>query len=636
MTASTESTTKLRVYISANGTTRPTESDWKQYVHPTRIIRRAGGVLEAELVDDLGGLNEHLENLSLNADSNRQCEIWTVTKNSNNQYTRQKRLFWGEILQQSIEISATERSVVRAMVIPQHYGESAKGQLQYNPFTEGVEIAHYDLEFNPKIDGEIINNMFPAARVNNDEEYAVWIDPESTKSQTALDEVFGDGSAGSGDNAEWTVNDIVETLQEWLNADETNITNLDSADIDTAISSPPVVRDLILPRFAFLPTYLTAVLNRHGYGWYLDPTQASNDEVGIQIYKRGEGTERTVKLQARGEEIDLTETRLTDFRLDVALDTISNRLHLFGAYVEREITIDLYRAWATADDGTSDDTDNDNPVGRKWVAGEAGDLIGLRTEIPSEPIWFGNEFATAKRRVIDDCLTLRDGQRRPVLVEYTEDPTAGTPTWTDAAAQDANDETVGLSTNFNVLPDQIGIYFTGALDSRLLDDNDNFRLRITGTILADRRIEYRTDKDDESANDREMELSLDVSDRFFDRQRLSVGSDADSLLTGDADTRDDTSAIETYGDALLEQETLSQMAASITLLGIDTNYEIGDVITEVEGRSISLNRSASSAASPRYLQVVGIEYSIRHGSGAPGQVSTISQRTTLIVEPYDV
>jgi hypothetical protein len=288
-----------------------------------------------------------------------------------------------------------------------------------------------------------------------------------------------------------------------------------------------------------------------------------------------------------------------------------------GALIEREMTIPLVRSWTTAEDGDEDHADPHNPIGRKWVANESGDYIGRRAEI-EEPTIFGTDW-TPKRRVVEDCLTLRDGTRRPPYLEYRTGP-------------DADILPVPTEWGWKVLPNEIGIYFTGQRDEDSSDGGipeealtSTVEFFITGTIRGDTRPTHSTTVGVGSPNTNTIEDVIDLSDRFFDRARMT-GPYA-STLTGDADIVDDTDTLEAYVEKIRAESDLANTQATITLNGLhfDDAYAIGDILTKLQGREISFNRAASGGT-PSYVQIVGITY--RNGVAA--------QETELIVSPHGV
>lgn len=608
--------TQLAAYIAETADTKPTSADERSDYHVESITHAAGSQLvEARLVVDLGAQDRHIENASLSKESSRQVEIWTLKPateddaangdDSDADDARDVCLFWGEIVRQEIQIrDGQEVSVLIAQVLPAHFGEPIHGMLVWDPVGEDTLLVHHDPEFNPIVDEAKTLNKFDGTGFEP-KTFPIWVDPDSVQTSAARTYYGGAGT-------EWTLNDIIQTLMEWRNEDETYVKNLSRSGINKLIDDPPQVTDLTLRRGSYLPEMLDAVLQPYGYNWFLKYIKKSSSEADpvCYIYQRGDGDEKTIDLQAVGERYDRTLTNLVETLLSYDLAGIANKVTGFGALKQREITIELYRAWATGD--TISHSDANEPGGRKLAANEGGDYDGLRPEI-STP-WLGALYSI-KRRPMEDCLTLRDGQRIPPLLQYSEDSGS---TWKDAPQDWA----------FRYLQDQIGVYFTGTATSRnaIPDEvlDTDVRFRITCTVTTDKRIEHSKDATDDSPLSTEMVLTLDLSDRFQDRQRQATGGSYDSQLSGAADTQDDTADLEAFVDAVGTNEQSAQVNAELPLSGIHTEYQIGDLITEIKGRNISLNRNAREATNARYLQIVGIRY-----------VNMPAQHTVITVQPYD-
>lgn len=88
---------------------------------------------------------------------------------------------------------------------------------------------------------------------------------------------------------------------------------------------------------------------------------------------------------------------------------------------------------------------------------------------------------------------------------------------------------------------------------------------------------------------------------------------------------DDTRELEAYLEHVREWDDSANLSCSVTLDAIDhPEYELSDLITNVDGRNLSLDANSASAATARFLQIVGINYELQ---GA-------TQRTELILESF--
>ena len=185
-----------------------------------------------------------------------------------------------------------------------------------------------------------------------------------------------------------------------------------------------------------------------------------------------------------------------------------------------------------------------------------------------------------------------------------------------------------------LLTDQIGVYFSGDRPpEKLIALGAQARVRVTCTITGDGRINATATPRSSSPNFRDVTLWLDLSDRFHRRAIASsdpwTGQDADgvqSVFGSQLDTafgkdeRDDALAIATYVKNIQTYEDSALLRANIVLYGLHFSYEIGDLITSIDGRNISLNRNSAASSEKKYLQVTGI------------RLDTQAQSTTLMVE----
>lgn len=621
--ASVANVRQIGTFLGASSGAKPTADDYEPTMHPVQWGVVAGSRLwQATFVSDLGAQGRRLRNLSITPSSTRQVEIWEIDPTAGADI-RIKPLFWGELVGSQISLGPSgEQEVLTARSLRHHFGEPIKGQR-----VRGVDLEDHTidipLEFNPMVDAAIVFNRWKPTGTSEDWYY--WIDPESTRTPEALKyqdfESDPDDPDAHSDNEEWDLLTMAETLCLIANEPETFVKNVAHGNYDAMIYDTPSIRNIVLKTGEYLPDYLDAITHRHGYNWTVDmiadPDDMPEMKPQIRFFKQQVGTSRTVKMQDVGEVISIAGTNVGGLQVAADLGTLSNLFTGNGALIEREMTIPLFRSWTTAEDGTEDHADPHNPIGRKWVANEGGDYCQRREE-NAEPTLFGTDW-TVKRRVIEDCLTLRDGTRRPPYLEYRTGP-------------DADILPVPTEWGWKVLPNEIGIYFTGQRDADSTSGGipeealtSTVEFFLTGTVRGDTRLTYTTEASIFSPNANTIEQVLDLSDRFFDRARMT-GPYA-STLTGDADIVDDAALLEAYVVKVRAESECADIQASITLFGLhfDDEYKVGDIITKVEGREISFNRSTSSE-SPQYVQIVSITHN--------NQVA--QQSTVLAVSPHGV
>jgi len=632
---------RFGVYVSSDSTTQPTEEDEKKDLHVLRISRGAGDRLStAEIAVDRGAMSGRpqrpIQDEKLSAEMNRRVEIWLLKENVREfprarVSHRERCVFAGEIINRQMAIrDGEERYILTAAVMPYHFGQVAHGMEVWSYASDNTVVVPHDLEWQPMIDGIVLDNMVPAAgdeepgdTNTNPNDYAIWVDPESVRTTTAQDEYHSTPQP-------WTLDEIIRTMCTTCNSAEDFIRNPDMDDVRTAfefLEHPPLIANLVQRRGGWLSDYLSGILPRYTFNWFLSHKPSDDDEevneTHIVIYQRGVGLDKPLKLQRFGQTLDESKSTVTALDVGYNTATLANKVYVYGARKEREVTLPLYPGWDMSA-ASLDESDVDNPAGRMWLASEAGDIKGLNASYDAgDPPDIFDNHTIPRRRVMEDCLTYLSGEttRRPPFVEYSTDDGV---TWYPLD---------NLETPYRMMPDRIGIYFTAASDeagiipSELHEtDSALLKLRITGTVRDDHRISYAPDRDERSPNGLEVVKLIDASDQFFDRQRQSAGAFA-SVLGGAADIRDDTELIEDYAESIATSEAAAQVTASFTIPGFSFEFEIGDIIEEVEGRTISFNRRVETEDEPsalEYLQVVEITYD-----------NVGQQRTTITVEAYD-
>lgn len=545
-------------------------------------------------------------------------EVWTL----NDKGELDQPLFWGEMDTRSMRLSpGGEGETATATLRDYHYGSPLRGMevKDVGGFTGATLDVEHDVEFNPLVDGRRIENRFTAESLGSPHEYDLFIVPESTRTNTAASE----HGLPLGPSP-WRLRDALWTLENSTNPDQDYVENYEPADDE--MTSTPRITNVTLRKGQYLPHLLDALLPPFGFQWY---TGFSKDaDTGrirprITAYQRGKGAKKALRVPKLDEHATLQHNADS---IDIAVDvgSVANQVRCEGGIKEYQITIELYRGWDETYDGSdiADMTKKDNgtlahtTAWRKWIANEAGDYTDTRTDITESQDFdsvFGAGEWVIRRRHMENCLTWEDDaetRRRPVFGEWSDD--AGS-TWYP----------VDPGWGMRVLQDEIGIMFTAnEPPAELVAAGADAMVRITGTIQGDKRLVYTADRQTDHPNPHTAEVVLDVSDQFHYRQVVESPATHYSRVSGVADEIDDTTAIETFGDAVRDQKEPVMLQASVGLFGIQLEYQIGDIVTEIDGRAIKLNR-LPAARGERYLQVVGREWNF------PGQ------RTTLHVLPYD-
>src|SRR5690606_10248080 len=145
-----------------------------------------------------------------------------------------------------------------------------------------------------------------------------------------------------------------------------------------------------------------------------------------------------------------------------------------------------------------------------------------------------------------------------------------------------------------------------------LHEADDHELRITGTVLGDSRVSATARWQAGSPNMRDVKLVLDLSDRFHRTKIATEGNYRSELVGYQSPTdRDDEDAMREFLEKVREVEDVARMVAEFRLHGIHYEYDLGDMLTEVEGRRIVLNGKARSASEKRHLQITGIVWNFQ-------------------------
>ena len=572
----------------------------------TRSVTRSAGGQTLDSAQLEWAVVGHLENRTQPANFSQEVQVFADDSTTP---TDRTRLLWSDYVTEVEKVGrGKETLTAEAQLRPYHFGRPFPGQTVLAVFAGSDETHIVDMEpvFNPNIRGKIYGNRSDMKLPAGATEPYLFIHPQSVQSAAA--ETWG------GQTAErWALAEAVHRMCVSCNPDEIYLRNPSLDDLATLAVAPDLV-DKKLPTGKYLPAYLDALLQPYGFNWWVDPSDQLQLPI-IRLYSKGFGTEKTIKLQAAGFQLELSASDATEYQVARRIGDAPNAVTVKGALLEREVTLPLYPAWtADKDNLERDDLDKTdgasyaaNPnVHRLWVANEGADYDGLRTDdhaavVPDLRDVFPEDAKyDVHRRIPDEPLAYRaanDKTRAPFLVEYKKDSATG---WVPL-----KDEVAG---NFIMLPDQIGVVFNSDKPPEELVDNvATAKLRITCTIEGDSRVRGVADRQETAVNARENRLVLRVDKQFVDRQVATTGDYASVLAGSDADEQDDTTAIQTFAEDLRDQHEIAENACNFVLFGHHLDYEIGDLITEVEGRSVSLNQ-ASADATAVYPQITSITY----------------------------
>lgn len=616
---------ELIVYIgdtSGNAPDLPAPAgapDTFENAHCSTVVRSAGGK-RLDFADLQLHLTETHENRTQPADFARMVDVRIPD-------TAETRFFRGDYVTENVGIEAdTETLTASVQLRPYHFGEPVTGYTVWDASASAEATIVDDIYFNPTIDNETVFNRSNKTLTGATALFTrIWTHPETA--DTAPGETYQDQT-----RSEWSLQEAVQTMVELLNGSEDFIANPTSYAV---LSNTPAIRNVRIQLGERLPDILDRLLIPHGWNWFID--YEPDDKPELSIFKIGEGPEKELFFQSRGQTLDLSESNTNRLEITNSIGDSYNEAQVFGEREEAEVTLPLYAGWPADDDTfTAAELAKDGAeyeghesAWRLYIANEAGDIdpaVARPGGTPAVPN-LGSVFSTATphRRVLGEPLTYQQGKdddytsgveagderhvRRPIVLEYSTD--GGTtwqfeePTWT-----------------VKLCPDQIGIYFDGQdIPTELKNAGDNMRLRITGTVFGDARVGGLATKQAHAVNGREYRQVFALPEKFQKRWRQDSGPYRSALIDSgnDADERDDTTQAQSYAEQLRDQNHYAEVDGEYRLPGYHTSYyQIGDLLTKVAGREISLDAAPAGAPDPRYPQIMEIRVEV--GDDGPSTV----------------
>lgn len=560
----------------------PTEEDELVDWRLREYMLVAGGGFQAIIERDLGFTNSRLKDRKLTASSNWIIDVWQLDKNGE----RLRGLCCGEVIEENFVLSEDETEIAIITIPPNWTGGYAEGQRVHSETAGALVTVNHDLEFNPLTsDGRIVGNR--AIDVNEEfAEFDLWVDPESQREDN--DQFLFD---------DWDLNTALYTLTKWLNANEEFVKNPILP--GSFYADAPGMKNVRLPRGQYLSDYLSALLPSFGYDWYYKFTtvEGINHTVPtIRIFKRGDGGRVRLPLDDIGEAID--KSALESLGFSFSVNNTRNITVVHGELKVFEVTMRLYKGWLEGHDGNEAnfENDTDSPVGRRFVANESGEYRGLRPEFEVTPD-LGPEFVP-KRRPMESCLRYQESggtvrERREAFVEWRENSSSE---WKPLSGSGMGE--------FHRMKGQVGIWFPNQALQLLGPDVE---IRITGSLRSDERLRGVYDDQATSVNGRPFVKVLDESSQFHYRQIMSSGPYA-SQLSGDADTVDDTSRAASYAERIGQIQRAATVGATPKLTGIRHAFEVGFLVTGVDGREISFNCLSEESEEEAFPQITAVRY----------------------------
>lgn len=606
---------EMTVLLGPEAGTAPGPGDEFENVYCSLVVQSAGSRLD--FANLTWRINESLENREQPASFARMVQVELPDVDDT-------RLHLGDYVSEGFRIDqGGEYLTATSQLRPYHFGVPVTGYRVWDAIDDVQRMIADHVVFNPTVDEKTVFNRSNKARsetLGDGFSGYLWTHPE------LADAAVGETYQGQTRN-EWTLYEAVQALCELLNPDQEFIKRPLTVDLDVLNDAPPL-RNVIIEMGTYLPAALDKILVPLGYNHWIDYTQP---DPQIVFFKIGAGEEKELLFPATGSVLDPAEANVNQLAVTNSIGDALNEVTVYGDFEEAEITINLYPAWpSTADSIDEEDLAKDGSeypsnvtAWRLWIANEAGDLDPATSRLGQTPTVpdFGDIFviATPHRRVMGEPLTYQTQddvgdnrqQRRPIFVEYSID--GGT---TYLAAED--------SWTIKLCPDQIGLYFDGkSIPSELYQAGSDARLRVTGTIKGDYRVRGYAAKQAWAVNARTNALVLFMPEKFQKRFRHTSGSFA-SLMTGAADTKDDGTEAEDYAEKIRDQNHYADVDCEFRLPGWHKEYKIGDLITKVAGREISLDSAPDTAPTQRYVQIVERRFEMSP-TGGPSTVLIVDR-----------
>ena len=532
------------------------------------------------------------------------------------------RIHLGDYISEGFRIDQEGESLTATSQLrPYHFGVPVTGYRVWDAIDSTERMIADHIVFNPTIDDKTLFNRSSKTRTGDGFSGYIWTHPE------LADSGVGETYQGQTRN-EWTLYFAVKSLCELLNPSEEFLSRPDFAALSFLADSPPL-RNVSIEIGTYLPQALDKILIPLGYNHWIDYTQPKPQ---IVFFKIGSGAEKELLFPAVGSVLDLAEANTNQIVVNNSIGDSFNQVTVYGDFEEAEVTLPLYAGWPSANDtiasadlAKKDGTEyaSNESAWRLFIANEAGDIDPTTSRLGRTPTVpdLGGVFtiATPHRRTIGEPLTYQVNdsdtsqkkQRRPIKVEYSTDSGA---TW----KPEEPDWTIKLC------PDQVGVYFDGNdVPLEIYDAGSAFRLRITGTVKGDYRVRGYAAKQSWAANARTVEQVLFMPEKFQRRFRQSTGTFA-SVLTGTADTKDDSTEAEDYAEKVRDQNHYADVDCEFRLPGWHIEYKIGDLITKVAGREISCDGAPDTAPVRRYVQVVERRFEMSR-TGGPSTVLIVDR-----------
>lgn len=607
---------EMTVLLGPEAGTTPGPGDTFENVYCSLVVQSAGSRLD--FANLTWQIDESLENREQPASFARMVQIELPDVDDT-------RLHLGDYVSEGFRVDQDgEFLTATSQLRPYHFGVPVTGYRVWDAIDGNQKMIADHIVFNPTIDEKTVFNRSNKARseaLGDGFSGFLWTHPE------IADSPIGETYQGQTRN-EWDLDEAVLSLCELLNPDEEFLKRPSGADLAVLMNAPPL-RNVTIEIGTYLPAALDKILIPLGYNHWIDYTQP---DPQIVFFKIGEGEEKELLFPTVGSVLDPASANVNQLAVTNGIGDSFNQVIVYGDFQTAELTLPLFPGWPAASDSLdSVDLAKDGSqypthvnAWRLWIANEAGDIeptlerLGQTPTVPD----FGGIFtiATPHRRTLGEPLTYQNDaeigdnkkQRQPIKVEYS----------IDGGAEWLPTEERGWA--IKLCPDQIGIYFDGnEIPQELYDAGSNARVRVTGTVKGDYRVRGLAIKLAHAANGRINEQVLFMPEKFQQKWRQADGAFA-SVLTGDADERADNTQAEDYAEKVRDQNHHAEIDCEFRLPGWHIEYKIGDLITKVAGRELSMDSASTTSPTSRYVQIVERRYEMSR-EGGPSTVLIVDR-----------
>ncbi len=169
-------------------------------------------------------------------------------------------------------------------------------------------------------------------------------------------------------------------------------------------------------------------------------------------------------------------------------------------------------------------------------------------------------------------------------------------------------------------------YSAGVVDAiaAMADPTDTvkrFYLRLTTTIESDYDLDVVAERRDASPLPYEVTRVTDAHDHF--KKQIIVADSAFNVGSDDKLGRDDTAKAKAHAKQLRAAHEFPALAGSFTIPGVNLAFRIGDRISRINGRDVSLRTNAGSeqGEAPTYPFVVAITKTLGSRQSTTFQIS---------------